>query len=164
MKTEQIISDYMPLVRKIAARYSGYGVPYEDIVQEGLIGLLEASKVYRESEGVSFGTYAPFWIKKYIITALNKETKSSMQASQLNGESEEVSAPTEPVDIVTLPKDFFPEEFPLIERIVIVDSYIHKMSLHDIAVKLNITREKARQIRNKAARRLRTLNLSIKQD
>ncbi|MBN2830396.1 MAG: sigma-70 family RNA polymerase sigma factor [Candidatus Cloacimonetes bacterium] len=161
MRYEDLVSNYMPLVRKIAAKYNGYGIPYEDIVQEGLIGLIEASKVFRESENVNFGTYASFWIKKYIITALNKETASSMHAIKISDTFDaDMEAPIE-YDEQELPSDYFPEDFPEIEKIILIDSFIHKKPLQLIAEKLGISREKARQIRNKAARRIRSLNLNL---
>jgi RNA polymerase sigma-B factor len=55
---EQIIEQFMPLVRKIASRYSGRGEPMEDLVQVGSIGLVLAIERFDVERGVKFTTYA----------------------------------------------------------------------------------------------------------
>ena len=67
MNKEKIIVEYLPLVRSIAAKYNKYGVPHEDLEQEGMIGLLTAIDKYKDDTGAKFSTYASFWIKKYIL-------------------------------------------------------------------------------------------------
>jgi RNA polymerase sigma-B factor len=55
---EEIVEQYMPLVRKIAARYAGRGEPLEDLVQVGSIGLVLAIERFDVERGVKFTTYA----------------------------------------------------------------------------------------------------------
>jgi RNA polymerase sigma-B factor len=55
---EQIVEQYMPLVRKIASRYAGRGEPSEDLVQVGSIGLVLAIERFDVERGVKFTTYA----------------------------------------------------------------------------------------------------------
>ena len=55
---EQIVEQYMPLVRKIASRYAGRGEPLEDLVQVGSIGLVLAIERFDVDRGVKFTTYA----------------------------------------------------------------------------------------------------------
>jgi RNA polymerase sigma-B factor len=55
---EQIVEQYMPLVRKIASRYAGRGEPLEDLVQVGSIGLVLAIERFDMERGVKFTTYA----------------------------------------------------------------------------------------------------------
>ena len=55
---EQIVDQYMPLVRKIASRYAGRGEPLEDLVQVGSIGLVLAIERFDLERGVKFTTYA----------------------------------------------------------------------------------------------------------
>ena len=51
---DRLLVSYLPLVRRVAARYRGIGLPYEDLVQEGSLGLLEAIAQYDETRGVAF--------------------------------------------------------------------------------------------------------------
>ncbi len=55
---EQIVEQFMPLVRKIASRYAGRGEPMEDLVQVGSIGLVLAIERFDVERGVKFTTYA----------------------------------------------------------------------------------------------------------
>ena len=67
---EALVASHLRLVRRIAARYRGIGLPYDDLVQEGSIGLLEAIAHFDESVGVEFDTYARFRIHRSIRNAL----------------------------------------------------------------------------------------------
>jgi RNA polymerase sigma factor (sigma-70 family) len=57
----------MGLVRSVACRYRALGLPVEDLVQEGAIGLLTAIDEYDPSRGASFSTYA-FWRVRAAVT------------------------------------------------------------------------------------------------
>jgi RNA polymerase sigma-32 factor len=56
----------LPVVRAIAHRYRAFGVPVEDLVQEGSLGLLRAFDRFEPSHGVRCATYAAYWIKAAI--------------------------------------------------------------------------------------------------
>lgn len=62
-----LVDEHMGLVRAIAFRYRGLGLPTEDLVQEGAIGLLGAIDDYDPSRGTSFSTHA-FWRVRAAIT------------------------------------------------------------------------------------------------
>ena len=55
---EQLVDRYMPLVKSLAARYSGRGEPQEDLIQVGSIGLLLAIERFDTERQVQFTTYA----------------------------------------------------------------------------------------------------------
>ncbi len=54
------------LVQKVAWRYQGYGLDYEDLVQEGNLGLLRAIEKFDPARGFKFSTLAWWWIKQAI--------------------------------------------------------------------------------------------------
>jgi RNA polymerase sigma factor (sigma-70 family) len=62
-----VVDEHMGIVRSIAFRYRGLGLPIEDLVQEGAIGLLCAIDDYDSGRGTSFSTYA-FWRVRAAIT------------------------------------------------------------------------------------------------
>jgi RNA polymerase primary sigma factor len=66
---------YGRLLRGTAARYSGLGLPFEDLVQEGAIGLLEAVDTFDESRGASFETFARWHIRRSITDALTSQAR-----------------------------------------------------------------------------------------
>lgn len=65
-----IVEHHLPLVVGIARRYAGWGVPLEDLVQEGNLGLLRAAERFDSGHGVRFATYATWWIRHYISRAV----------------------------------------------------------------------------------------------
>jgi RNA polymerase sigma factor (sigma-70 family) len=66
---------YLGLVRGIASRYQGYGLPFDDLVQEGSLGLLEAIDRYEPSRGLDFPAYARFRVRRAIRNALTDEAR-----------------------------------------------------------------------------------------
>ena len=63
----KLVEEHMGLVRSVAFRYRELGLPLEDLVQEGAIGLLAAIDDYDPSRGASFSTYA-FWRVRAAVT------------------------------------------------------------------------------------------------
>ena len=63
----KLVEEHMGLVRSVASRYRDLGLPAEDLVQEGAIGLLTAIDDYDSNRGASFSTYA-FWRARAAIT------------------------------------------------------------------------------------------------
>jgi len=58
------------LVVTIAARYQHRGLPLDDLVQEGTVGLLRAIDLFDPARGYKFSTYAVWWIKQALRRAL----------------------------------------------------------------------------------------------
>jgi RNA polymerase sigma-32 factor len=63
---QRLITANLRNVVRIAMDYSGYGLPLEDIVQEGTIGLMIAVKKFDPDKGYRLMTYAVWWIKAMI--------------------------------------------------------------------------------------------------
>ena len=63
----KVIENYLLYVVKIAREYMNKGVPYEDLISEGNLGLLKAIDKYDINNGSTFGSYSKFWIKQSII-------------------------------------------------------------------------------------------------
>jgi len=61
------------LVRTVAARYQQRGLPLDDLVQEGTVGLLRAVDLFDPARGYRFSTYAVWWIKQGIRRALARQ-------------------------------------------------------------------------------------------
>jgi RNA polymerase primary sigma factor len=64
-----LVESHLPLVVSIARRYAGRGVPFEDLIQEGNLGLLHAAEKFDPTRGVQFATYATWWIRQRIARA-----------------------------------------------------------------------------------------------
>jgi RNA polymerase primary sigma factor len=63
------------LVMSIARRYTCRSMAFEDLVQEGIIGLLEAVNKFDVSRGNRFSTYATYWIRQAIVRAIEKQDR-----------------------------------------------------------------------------------------
>jgi RNA polymerase sigma-32 factor len=70
-KFDSIIKAHIPLVASIAKTYRGYKLPFEDVVQEGMVGLTKAVYKFDTTKGVRLSTYAMPWIhgeiKEYVV-------------------------------------------------------------------------------------------------
>lgn len=62
----KMIEACLPFVMTIALEYRRWGLPLEDIVQEGNIGLLKAAERFDPSRGCRLATYAAYWIRAEI--------------------------------------------------------------------------------------------------
>ena len=72
---EQVVTSYLGLVRSVASRYRDLGVPIDDLVQEGSLGLLEAIDDYDPRHGTPFSGYARFRVRRAIRNALTDQAR-----------------------------------------------------------------------------------------
>ncbi len=63
------------LVMSIARRYTCKSLTFEDLVQEGILGLLEAINKFDTTRGLRFSTYATYWIRQAIVRAIEKQDR-----------------------------------------------------------------------------------------
>ncbi len=68
----RLISAHQGFVFKIAREYIHLGIPLEDLVNEGNIGLLHAARRFDHLRGTRFLTYASAWIRKYILGSIQR--------------------------------------------------------------------------------------------
>jgi RNA polymerase primary sigma factor len=64
------------LVASVARKYQNRGMPLEDLMQEGLIGLLRAVEKFNYRRGFRFSTYATHWIRQAVSRALANQGRS----------------------------------------------------------------------------------------
>lgn len=67
-----VVRAHMHLVEMIAARYVNRGLTEEDLIGEGNLGLIRAAQGYDPAHGTAFNTYATYWIKEAILSALTR--------------------------------------------------------------------------------------------
>ena len=62
----QLVGSHMRLVIKIARSNRGYGLPMNDLISEGMVGLMQAAERFDPDRGFRFATYAMWWIRATI--------------------------------------------------------------------------------------------------
>ncbi len=73
---KKLVQSNLRLVVSIAKRYTGQGVLFMDLVQEGSIGLIKAAERFDYTKGFKFSTYATWWIKQAIIRSIANQSRS----------------------------------------------------------------------------------------
>ena len=73
---KKLVQANLRLVVSIAKKYTGQGILFMDLVQEGSLGLIKAAQRFDYSKGFKFSTYATWWIKQTIIRAIANSSRS----------------------------------------------------------------------------------------
>ena len=152
---EQLVGANLRFVVSLASEYQGKGLDMEDLVNEGNIALVKAAKSFDPTRGTRLVVFAASRIRKAIEAALNNEEDNRKLKDLKDSYTPPISSDDADDSILEhANSDILSER----ERQVISAIYgINQptMTLAEVGMQIDITRERARQIRDKALRKLR---------
>jgi RNA polymerase primary sigma factor len=180
---EELILSNQALVLFIAKKYHIPGLPLKDLVQEGNIGLMKAAESFDPTKG-KFGTYAFWWIKAYILKAIeeswlvhmpswqqeaNRNDKGDAPVCQIVELEESAAAPTEEDDgpfkaasenetkqvVQRMLSGLAPRERRIICLRFGIGNGAEDHTIEEIGRSVGLTPERVRQILSKALTKMR---------
>lgn len=73
---QRLVQDNLGFVIKVACEYRNFGIPLEDLIGEGCVGLIHAAARFDPGRGNRFVTYAASWVRKSILRALSQNART----------------------------------------------------------------------------------------
>lgn len=181
---DQLIKSNLKFVVDIAKKYKGYGLPFGDIVAEGNLGLIKALDKFDYEKNVKIISFGVWWIRQYIKDAINKkrmmasdelpnEINSSLNEDSFNDNSDIENDFQLDDAFLDKEKNYLENEKTKIignllsklneRECEIIKSYFgfnsEPLTLEEIGKKYSLTKERVRQIKSVAMKKLRSFAL-----
>lgn len=177
---DRLTNANLKLVVSLAKRHAKSGIPLHELIAEGNVGLIKAVERFDPKRGTRFSTYAAYWIRQAIQLAVQRLKRGAHAKAEVKEESEEITPPrgrTVSLDALFALADSdsnveLEQSRVDLERVrQVIDQLGGReaeilrlrygltpkstpLTLDEIGKKLGITRERVRQIEERAIRKL----------
>ena len=121
-----LVAHNMRLVVSIARKYKGVGLGFQDLIQEGGIGLMKAAERFDPKKGFRFSTYATYWIKQTISRAIAEQNRV-------------IRVPVHMIDLASKVKKTTQQ---------LMQAFGRNPSAEEIAEEMNMTVEKIKEVQD----------------
>jgi len=154
-----LIEQHLPLVRSIVNKYGASFDDRDDLLQEGLIGLMFAARAYNEKRGASFSTFAYRCITNRVLTAVSGAGRFSDKLSEYD--LPKANPDTDPQELLLVKertqrwKDRMNDKLSSFEKNV-MDLYLVGYPTREIASRLGCEPKSADNALQRARRKMRT--------
>ena len=161
----KLVTANLRFVVSVAKQYQHRGLPLNDLINEGNIGLIKAAKKFDETRGFRFISYAVWWVRQSILLAIAAHKRIMCvpqdEVERLSRIKHDDSHIDRKIDHESLAQEFNAVLKRILkerEAFIIRECYgvgCPEKGLDDIAKELGLTRERIRQIREKSIEKLR---------
>jgi RNA polymerase sigma factor (sigma-70 family) len=151
---ERLVTRGLPAVRSIAVRFREFGVPLEDLVQEGSLGLLEAIDEYEPECSADFESYARLRIRRAMRHAIENGSTLDVVAGGSTPGPEAATLAHEVVCAIDHAVDALPER----QRVVVRQHFgfdCDPQEIAQVAASLHVSQQRVRTIERDALYALR---------
>ena len=169
----KIIESNLKFVVSVANKYRVTGIPLEDLINEGNIGLVKSAFRFDETRGFKFISYAVWWIRQSILQFIadqgrvvrlpanvaNSMTKMKKNSEKLESPDLELMEDSLNKEIKTILKTIPNREAYILEKYFGIN-LDRPFTLEEIGDELSLTRERIRQLKERAIKRLKTAKKS----
>lgn len=152
----KLVHSHLPFVVKLAREYRHPGVPFEDLINEGNVGLVEAARRFEASRGIRFTTYAAWWIRKYMLKALRERSDDSIADPGSHSPEQHAVRRDLEQHLERALSSLSARAWRVLRDRFGLDGD-RPLTLKEVGVREGVSRERVRQIELEALRRLRTV-------
>lgn len=154
----ELISRYLPSIRRLAGIYTRISADRDDLVSEGILGLMSAVKTYEDGRGASFSTYAGVCVNNRMLSALRKSADIKSREEPLEdavpGEGESPEKTVLDREVLNAVFREISENFSGLERTVFTE-YLSGATYKSISDSLGISQKAVDNALSRVRRKLR---------
>ena len=167
----KLIESYQPLVYKIVASVKANSEVMLDLLQEGIVGLIESVERFDHTKGIKFTTFAPFRIRGRIINYLDRNKNRDINLDDSAQSMQEILGMAtnfaDPTNVIKNVEKIAEDDMLLSvvvqslnrlsekERAVVTGIYIEDKKATDLAKEMGISNSYLSRLQKKGVRRLR---------